>query len=128
MDETRASSLTPQQARAIPVLVQAPTVEQGVRRLGKSKTTICKWFRNPAFREELNRQKDELMDVALEALKSSVEKAVQVLVSLLESENETVRRNVANDVLCHALKAKELKELEHRLAAIEQRVRENSIL
>jgi hypothetical protein len=124
MNETRSDSLTAQQIRAIPILVQAPTVEEGAKRAGKSKTTIYKWLRQPAFRQELNRQKNELMDVALENLKSSVEKAVQVLTALLGSDNETTRRYVANDVLSHALKAKEIQEFEQRLKIIEQHVLE----
>ena len=64
------------------------------------------------------------MDVAVENLKSQVERAVSVLAALLDSDNETVRRYVANDILTHALKAKEIQEIEDRLSGIERIVLE----
>jgi hypothetical protein len=127
MDGIGSESLTPQQSRAIPILVQARTVEEGAKRSGKSKTTIYKWLQQPAFRQELSRQKNELMDVALENLKSSVEKAVVVLTALLDSESEAVRRGTANDILTHALKGRELVELEQRLVSVERMVLEKKV-
>ncbi len=124
MDEKRLNSLSTRQSRVITVLVQARNIEDGAKRAGISKTTIYKWLRQPPFREELTRRKNELMDVAVENLKSQVERAVSVLAALLDSDNETVRRYVANDILTHALKAKEIQEIEDRLSGIERIVLE----
>jgi hypothetical protein len=124
MNETErfSSTLTNRQTRTIAVLVRARTVEEGAKMAGLSKTTIYAWLRLPAFREELARQKNQLMDVALGNLKSVVEKAVSVLTSLLDSQSEAIRRGVANDVLGHALRGRELEELDGRLAKLEELV------
>jgi hypothetical protein len=45
--------------------------------------------------------------------------AVDVLVDLLASENEWVRRVAANDVISRFFKAKELGEIEERLGRLE---------
>jgi hypothetical protein len=124
MDENRPNSLSPRQSRVISILVQARNIEDGAKRAGISKTTIYKWLRLPVFREELARQKNDIMQVGLENLKSQVEKAVSVLAALLDSESEAIRRYVANDILTHALKAKELQDIEERLCGIERIVYE----
>jgi hypothetical protein len=124
MDEKHADSLSPRQSRVISILVQARTMEEGAKLGGVSKTTVYSWLRTPFFREELTRRKNEVMNVALENLKSQVEKAVSVLATLLDSSNETIRRYCANDILTHALKAKELQDIEERLSGIERIVYE----
>jgi transposase len=88
MDAKQADSLTPRQSRVISILVQTRTMEEGAKLAGVSKTSIYSWLRKPLFREELTRRKNEVMDVALENLKSHVEKAVSVLATLLDSDSE----------------------------------------
>jgi transposase len=88
MDEKQADSLTPRQSRVISILIQARTVEEGAKLAGVSKTSIYSWLRKPLFREELSRRKNELMDVAIEDLKTHVQKAVAVLGGLLSSDSE----------------------------------------
>jgi hypothetical protein len=124
MDEKRSNALSPRQSKVISILVQARNIEDGAKRAGISKTTIYKWLHLPIFREELSRQKNEVMDVALEDLKTHVQKAVEVLGALLSSDSEAIRRYTANDILMHALKTKELQEIENRLSGIERIVYE----
>jgi uncharacterized protein YerC len=120
MDENRSESLSPRQSKVISILIQARTIEDGAKKAGVSKTTIYKWMHITSFREELTRRKNEVMDVALEDLKTHVKKAVEVLGALLNSDSEAIRRYVANDILTHALKAKELQDIEERLSGIER--------
>ena len=70
------------------------------------------------------KQRNACVDLAFDALKGYVEGAVTALGDLLQSDNEAIRRGVANDVLNHILKARELEEIEERLASIERLVYE----
>ena len=124
MSEKPPDILTPRQRRVIPILVQARSIEEGAKLAGLSRTTVYKWSRLPDFKEELGRQRDELMNEGMDNLKSQFEKAVAVLAGLLDSENETTRRHAANDIIAHALKAKEIQELEERLSSMETLVYE----
>lgn len=54
-------------------------------------------------------------------------KAVNTLEQLLNAESEAVRRAAANDVLGHALKYRELSEIEARLESVEKIILEKRI-
>lgn len=53
-------------------------------------------------------------------------KATDVLVDLMESENETVRRGSANDILNHTHTFVEMRELAMRLDTLEKTMKERN--
>jgi hypothetical protein len=116
------ANLSERQLKAIPFLVTAPTYEAGRKKARVSKNALYEWLRNPAFINELRRQRNQVATDALEALKGHMMRAVETLVGLLQSESETLRRGVANDVINLCMKTMELQEIEERLAAVEERV------
>ncbi len=74
---------------------------------------------DPGFRAALSTRRNTASNEAFDGLRNGLSAAVDVLVDLLGSENEWVRRVAANDVICRVLKAKELMELEDRLKRLE---------
>jgi hypothetical protein len=72
----------------------------------------------------INDSEDILIDEAMESLKASIAKAVGTLTGLLDSQSETLRRAVSNDILGHIFKIKELQDIEDRLESIERIVLE----
>ena len=119
-----SGELTERQRKAIPFLMASPTYEEGRKKAGISKNALYEWLRNPIFKEELRRQREAVVTEALEALKGSMTRASAVLIALLHTENEALRRHVANDVIGHVLKARELMEIEERLTQVERLVLE----
>jgi HEAT repeat protein len=59
-------------------------------------------------------------DAAMSILLSHVQKAVDTLVELLDSEKPTVRRAAARDLLDMTIKLKTMDDLEARLEKLEQ--------
>jgi hypothetical protein len=88
--------------------------------VGLSKALFYEWLKNPDFADEYKRQRNILIDEALESLKGSLKKAVNTLTALLDTEIESLRRAVSNDILNHVLKIKEMQEIEDRLLKLEQ--------
>ena len=119
-----AEGLTERQKKAIPYLVASPTYEEGRKKAKVSKNALYEWLKNPAFKEVLQKQRDTVITEALEALKGNMTKAAEVLVGLLNTESDTLKRHVANDIISHVLKARELMEIEERLASVEKLVLE----
>lgn len=117
---TESDNLTERQMKAIPFLVASATIEEGCKRAKISRETYYQWVSHPPFIEELRRQRDLVIGEAFGTLKANLTKAVDVLVGLLETKNENLKRFVANDILGHVLKAKELVEIEERLSAVER--------
>ncbi len=86
-----------------------------------SKQTFYEWLKNPLFKSELDRLRNELINDAVCNLKANIGKAVNTLVILLDDTNSQVRRGAANDILNHIAKFKELQELEDRIESLERR-------
>jgi hypothetical protein len=111
--------LTERQLKAIPHLVAASTYEEGRKNARVSKNALYTWLREPAFRDELSKQREAIFTEALEDLKSHILSAVSALVGLLSTSDERLRRQVANDVIKHVFKAREILEIEKRLKDLE---------
>ncbi len=112
--------LTDRQLKAIPYLVSSPTLEEGRKKARVSKNALFTWLRDPVFKNELQRQRNVVITEALEILKGHLVKATESLVDLLETDSDSLRRHVANDIIGHALKWKEIEDLEKRLCDVEQ--------
>ncbi len=61
---------------------------------------------------------------AFGVLSQGLTKAVETLLGLLDKKDDRLRRLTAKDIIEHFLKHKEAKELEERVAAIEERLDE----
>ena len=111
--------LSRRQLRAIPFLVSSPTYTLGCEKAKINKATLYKWLKNPKFKAELDRQRNEIVEAAFGMIAQNIEKAVSTLVGLLDIKDERVKRLTANDIIGHYLKHKELDELEERIQQIE---------
>lgn len=118
------TEITDRQKRAIPFLAAGSSIREGCR-LAKIRTeTFYAWLKNPVFEQVLKAQRDVLYREALQTLSASVQSAVDTLVKLLRSDNESLQRSCANDILGHVLKYRELSEIEERLETVERIVLE----
>ena len=119
------NSLSLRQQKAISLLITRPTRDAVLKELELSSHTLYRWMRDPAFKEELSRLQNEVIKDAMNVLRANMTKAADTLVSLLDDKrNPELRRRVANDIISHVLKAKELEEIEERLEQVERVVLE----
>ena len=114
--------LTDRQRRVIPHLLAAPSMEEACRRARINKTTVYEWLRDDTFRQELKRQRDAVIERALESLKASIVKASETLVKHLDSKRENISIRAAESIIEFAQKALEHEELEKRIEALESRL------
>jgi hypothetical protein len=119
-DKSSAEELTERQRKTIPFLVASPTMEEGRRKAKLSKNALYEWLKTPVFRQELSAQRELVITEALDALKGHMTKATETLVGLLNADSDSLKRYVANDIINHVLKAKELQDLEGRLEKLER--------
>jgi hypothetical protein len=114
--------LTDRQLKAIPVIVTSSTYTEGCEKAKLNRTTFYEWLKNPEFKTELDRQRQEIAEEAFGILSQSLTKAVETLVGLLNHTDDRLKRLAANDVIDYILKHKEVEDLEKRIAAIEERL------
>lgn len=117
------SKLTARQVKFLPVLLANPTYTQACQAGQVSRDTLYEWLRQPAFKAELERQRDELVAQGFALLSQSVVKAVETLVELLDGGDRNVRRLAAVNILSQHLRFRELDDLARRIDAIEERLR-----
>ena len=79
--------LTAKQKRVIPYLLGAPSLEEGCKRAHVSKAAVYGWLKDETFRLELKRQRDAVIERALDNLKANISKATGTLVKHLNSEH-----------------------------------------
>src|SRR5947207_12372004 len=99
--------LSPRQIRVIPYLLVAPSIEEGCKRARISKAAVYEWLKDEAFRQELKRQRDEIIERALDSLKANIAKATQTLVKHLDSKRENISIRAAERIIEFVQKALE---------------------
>jgi hypothetical protein len=115
-------TLTSRQLRAIPYLLASPSIEEGCKRARVGKATVYGWLKQESFREELNRRRKEVVNLAFETVKANVTKAAETLVKHLGSEKETISLRAAESIIEFAQRAIEAEELERRIGALEKTI------
>jgi hypothetical protein len=115
------AELTKRQLQVLPYLLACGTYEEAARQAKISVKQIYCWLRTSAFREELDRKRNEIIEEAVNKLKYNTSKAADTLISLLSHSNPMVQRGVANDLLNHVAKFIELHDIEERLHLLEMR-------
>jgi len=112
--------LSGKQVLVISHLLSSPSIERACKKAKIGRTTFYEWLKDKNFRVELKRQRDEVVNQALETLKFSLTKAVKQLVELMDSKKEMIRRWASKDVIDYSFKAMELQDFEGRLEKIER--------
>lgn len=114
--------LTARQLKAIPFIVSSPTYTEGMQKAKVNRSTFYKWLKDPEFKTELDRQRDEVAAEAFGILSQSLTKAVETLVALLDNKDDRLKRLTAKDIIDFMIRHKEFEDLDKRLTAIEQRL------
>jgi hypothetical protein len=112
--------LSDRQIKSISCILNAKSIEEGCKQARVPKSTFYDWLQDPSFKDELTRQRNDVVQEGLHNLKTSLRKAVAVLIDCLDSNDESVKRRAANDLLTHCLRLKEIEEVEDRLQALEE--------
>ena len=67
--------LTARQLKAIPHIVSSHTYTKGCKKAKINKTTFYKWLKEPEFKAELDRQRDEIAAEAFGVLSQGLTRA-----------------------------------------------------
>ena len=110
------------QHRAISALLTSKTVTSAAAATGVHERTVYRWLGEPAFRQALSAAESDLIDVATRRLLQLQSGALDTFEALLAEEadvSDTVRLRAAQVALEHLLKLREVRDIEHRLSALE---------
>jgi len=113
------ATLSRVQARALPILLSAPSVARGCRLAGISRDRYYDWMKDSTFRAEFDKQSDELVRDSIRLLKLNGVQAVESLSAFLQSRNEALRLKAIIESINYLHKFREL-ELDERITRLEQ--------
>ena len=116
------SKLTARQTRFMSILLASATYTEACKKGRVSRDTLYNWLKDPAFRAELDRQRNELAAQGFALLGQSVSKAVETLVGLLDGSDARLKRLAAKDILDQHVKFREMDDLTERIERIEERL------
>ena len=120
--------LTDKQVKAIPHLITSKTLKAGCKKAKISRQTLYDWLKDPAFKVEFRSQRDVIIEEAIEDLKGNLTKATDALIDLLDNtDNDSLKRYVAKDIIDYVMRAKEVSDIEERLVKVERIVLERKV-
>lgn len=118
-------ALTWRQRRAIASLLTEKDIKAAARAAQVGHRTLCRWLTESTFRQALSTAEGDAIDGATRRLVGLADSAVDTLGDLLDSKDasETVRLRAAQSIIDNLLKLRELRNLEQRIAALEERIK-----
>lgn len=120
MTKTDTNALSPKQLMALPIFASEINHNEACKQVGISRDCFYEWMKQPLFKAELNKMRNELVQDAVMQLKINALKASATLIKLTDREDcPSVQRAAANDILNHVVRFHELQELEDRIAVLE---------
>ena len=120
--DTEKRKLSAGQIKAINALLTAKDRSKAADQAGVSRKTLYRYLENEDFKRELSRRKNELLETGSCALTAAVEKAISTLEELLDCKQPNIRRLAAVNILDHAAKYAEERDLEQRITALEKSI------
>jgi len=115
-------TLTANQKKALAALLAHKSVRAAAGACGLAERTLWRYLSEDAFLQALQDAQSAIYTAATTRLTNGLQVALDELERLMISaESEAVRRQAVSEWLTHALRLRELIDLEARLAALESR-------
>ncbi len=115
-----SESLTQRQLVALPYVASEATVSEGARAAGIARMTLTRWQRDPAFREELERMRRNISELAYSNLEGLTLKSVIRLQQLLDDPDPNVRHRAIKTALSLSLSIRDNRELRRQMETLER--------
>lgn len=117
----KSKELTPSQQICINSILAGNKVIDACKTAKVTRQAYYYWLKDDQqFQDELERRRNEVVESSMEKLRSLMDKAVNKLELLVNSENEEVARKAANSIIEFSLKWAESDDLEGRLEEVER--------
>lgn len=116
--------LSSKQRAALAALMTAPNVKAAAATCGCGERTLHRWMREPVFKAALQELEGNAIDQAARRLAGLSDTAISALSWVLTSRDTPVgtRLRAATSILDQLLRLHELRNLEERLTALEERI------
>jgi len=109
-------------------VIENSDVGAAVKQLGISRSTLLRAMKNPAFQVVFREVRGQVISAALASLSAIAGKAVRTLEAVLDSDCPAyAKAGAAGKILDLILKIRETDDLEGRLEAVEQLLKDRDV-
>ena len=91
--------LSDRQVLALPHLTSSQSLNDAAQNAGVTPRTVQRWMNDPAFREEYERQRDEIARYARSGLRALLFKALSIQAQRLDSDDPKERARAAQAIM-----------------------------
>ena len=118
----KTGHLDRKQVQAVAALLSQPTILAAAETVGVNEVTIRRWLKDAGFAEAYREACRQVVDSAMGTLQAACVEAVNTLRNVMGDADAPASSRVtaARAVLDSALKARELQDVEERIAALEE--------
>ena len=96
--------LSDRQVLALPHLTSSQSLNDAAQNAGVTPRTVQRWMNDPAFRQEYERQRDEIARYARSGLRALLFKALSIQVERLDSDDPKERARAAQTIMDYEMK------------------------
>ena len=119
---TETSALSPRQTAALPYVASEATIADGARAAQIARCTLMRWMRDPAFRAEVERIRQNIADLAYSEIEGATLKGAFRIVQLLDHEDPGVRLRAGKAILATAMAMRRDRDLSIRLDTLDNAI------
>lgn len=110
------------QQQVVIAIISSKSLVEASKASKISLTKIYSLLKDETFKQVLDAERNRLFRESLECIKCHTTKAVNVLASLLDSDDERIKRAAANDIIDKAFKSQEIMQIEERINLVEAKL------
>ena len=114
--------LSQRQTAALPYVASEPTLAEAARAAQITRRTLTRWMRDPAFRAEVERVRQNVADFAYSEIEGATLKGVFRIVQLLDHDDPNMRLRAGKAILLTAIAVRRDKDLLHRLETLDNAI------
>jgi hypothetical protein len=118
------ANLTPRKKRAALALVEHGAVSRAAESCGVSRQALHRWMLDPEFTAYLHQVSGDAVTAASRRLVSLMDGAIDALMQILDSGSIRERMRAAELIITHALRLRELTDIEERLTLLERSIKD----
>jgi hypothetical protein len=118
--------ISPRKRKAIVALLSEKDIRSAAAKVSVNERTIYRWMADPDFQAELLKAEGDMIDAATRHLVQLQQPAIETIKTILNCEDVSpnTRLRAAQTILDYLIKLRELRNLENRLATLEETINE----
>jgi len=117
-------NLSARQRLALPIIGAEPTIEGAAEKIGVTRKTIYEWLKKEPFKRALEESRKEFVESAFRTMRLAARQAADKIVKHLDCTDERISLRAAEDIIEFTQKALEHEDLEKRIGALEESIKQ----